>query len=201
MLNASMGRPKTDASGPSTPDRILSAAELEFAAVGYGAAKLADIAARAGIRRPSLLYHFSTKEELYAATVQRVFGRLGAALMGSMAAEGAFEDRLLETTTRYVAFLEKEPGVARIILREFLDQDGPGSALLVGQVAPLLDAVEQFIVSAGSDQIQPGLPIRAAIMQTATDVLLRSAAGALREPLWGPQDFAAELTRRLFLGR
>lgn len=201
MLTTVVGRPKVDASGPSTPNRILTAAEEEFAAAGYRVATLADIAARAGIRRPSLLYHFGTKEELYAATVQRVFTRLGAVLMGSMSGTGPFVDRLLDTATRYAEFLDREPAVSRIILREFLDSDGPGGELLVGQVAPLLDAVETFVRTQGAEDIQPGLPIRAAIMQTATDLLLRSAAVHLREPLWGTEDVVAELVRRLFLGR
>ncbi|MBC8069692.1 MAG: helix-turn-helix transcriptional regulator, partial [Deltaproteobacteria bacterium] len=56
-----MGRPPVSSVITATPERILEAARAEFAAVGFAQAKLADIAARAGITRPSLLYHFGTK--------------------------------------------------------------------------------------------------------------------------------------------
>ena len=75
-----MARPRTQANAVATPERILLAAEQAFADHGYGPAKLADIARVAGIRRPSLLYHFATKEVLYAAVVSRTFERLGRAL-------------------------------------------------------------------------------------------------------------------------
>jgi AcrR family transcriptional regulator len=196
-----LGRPRADASLAATPDRILEAAAEAFAASGYRAARLSEIAARAGIRRPSLLYHFRTKDELYAATVEQAFARLGRALHGSMASEGSFVDRLLATTVRYAEFLDAEPAVARIILREFIEGDGPGAALLIRKIVPVVDAVEAFVVREGGADLQEGLPVRAAIMACASDLLLRSAAGDLRAPLWGADDRVTDLTRRLFLGR
>ena len=93
-----MARPRTDTTRIATPERILAAAELAFAAHG-SAASLSDIAARAGIRRPSLLYHFPSKEALYAAVVMRTFTRLGAELGAAMSQPGTFAARL-EALTR-----------------------------------------------------------------------------------------------------
>ena len=50
----------------ASTDRILEAARGEFAQHGY-AARLQDIAERAGLTHPTLLYHFKSKERLYAA--------------------------------------------------------------------------------------------------------------------------------------
>ena len=53
----------------ASTDRILEAARGEFAQHGY-AARLQDIAERAGLTHPTLLYHFGSKERLYAAVIE-----------------------------------------------------------------------------------------------------------------------------------
>ncbi len=198
-MGDSMGRPPASANAVATPERVLSAAEGAFAAVGYGAAKLADIANRAGIRRPSLLYHFGSKEALYAQTVERCFGRLRAALTATMSAPGDFPTRLQRTVLRYVEFLDAEPQLARIVVRELLDEQGPGRAIVLRQVVPLLEVVEQFIRQHGGDHLRPDVPIRAVVMQIGSSVLLQAAAGSLREPLWGDTCHTDPLSRLLLL--
>jgi len=194
-----MGRPPANALATATPERLLEAALSEFAAVGFGEAKLADIAARAGITRPSLLYHFRTKEELYEATVQRSFQKLAVALAEVMTGTAPFVDRFRAMLQRYVDFVASEPAVARIVLRELLEGTGPGARILVEQVAPLVDTVERFVRIQGNAVIKKGVPVRAAIMQISGDVLLRAAAGPLREPLWGNDDHAQTLAEALLL--
>ena len=51
--------------------RILDAARAEFAQRGFPAARLQDIAERAGLTHPTLLYHFGSKERLYAAVIEQ----------------------------------------------------------------------------------------------------------------------------------
>lgn len=194
-----MGRPLASAQAVATPERVLAAAELAFAAVGYGAAKLADIATRAGIQRPSLLYHFGSKEALYAQTIERCFERLRDALVESMTAEGDFRTRLERTVARYVEFLDAEPQLARLVLRELLDEHGPGREILMRQVVPLLDVLERFIREHGSGIVRPDVPVRAAVLQVGSDALMRAAAGSLRQPLWGARDCSHTLARLLLL--
>ncbi len=181
-----MARPVNDPHAVDTPTRLLLAAEPEFAARGFEGARLADIADRAGIRRPSLLHHFATKEALYAAVVRGAFGRLGAALLESRRADG-FVAQLEATARAYDAFLEREPQVARIVVHELIAAEGPGQALLVGQVAPLLDDLEAWIASHAAC-LRPDPQIRGAILRFAADGMLRAASGALRDPLWGARD-------------
>src|SRR3954449_2031229 len=51
--------------------RILEVARGEFARHGFPAARLQDIAERAGLTHPTLLYHFGSKERLYAAVIEQ----------------------------------------------------------------------------------------------------------------------------------
>lgn len=193
-----------------TADRVLDAAEREFAAVGFAPARLADIGERAGIRRPSLLYHFPSKELLYRAVVERAFDRLGAALVQFMGAEGEFELQLEGVVRAFAEFLEAHPSLAPIIVRELIDDPtheldtvrrggSVGRTIMLERVVPLLTLVESFIRTRGHEHLRPNLPIRAALVQVAANLLLHSASGSLAGPLWGPGDHALALAKLLFL--
>jgi AcrR family transcriptional regulator len=191
-----MGRPLASAAATATPERLLDAAEQAFAQ-GYEAARLEDIAAAAGIRRPSLLYHFPSKDSLYAAVVRRTFARLGAALMSVMSRRLDFAARVDSMVDTYASFLADNPAHAQILVRELVDARGPGRDILLGEVVPLLDLVERFLLLEGRELLRPELPVRAAILQVAGAIILRSASGALQQPLWGPIDQSRVLARLL----
>ena len=61
----------------SSQARILEAARGEFAQRGFPGARLQDIAERAGLTHPTLLYHFGSKERLYAAVIEQAMRDIG----------------------------------------------------------------------------------------------------------------------------
>lgn len=194
-----MGRPRANSITVATPERILRAAEEVFAAHGFGDAKLADIADIADIRRPSLLHHFKSKDALYQACVQRAFADLAAVLLVAMQSEGDFEARLESLVRDFVAFIDDRPTLARVVLREVIGNDGPGRRLLLEQAVPLITQVEEFLFEAGAGRLRDDLPVRAALMQFITDVLVRAGSGSLRVPFWGLGDHTWRLVRNTFL--
>ena len=173
----------------ATTDRVLVAAEEEFGEHGYDRARLSDIASRAGISRPSLLYHFGSKQELYTAVVRTAFARLGETLGGALSSEGTFEERVRNVVNLFSAFLDAHPKLARLILREHIDGRGPGRDLLMEAGVPVLDQVEIFAREQEDSALPGGLTHRAALMALVAAMLVRSTtAEVLIDPLWGDHD-------------
>lgn len=101
-------------SGEDTRAGILAAAEHHFAERGFEAARLEDIAADVGVQRAAIFYHFSGKQELYAAVLDEVFG--GA--MAALPTRGSAAERLEEALIGWIDYVAQRPSVARLILRE-----------------------------------------------------------------------------------
>jgi AcrR family transcriptional regulator len=194
-----MARPRTSTIDQATTERLLSAAEGHFGREGFAGARLEDIAREAGISRPSLLYHFKSKEELYTAVVQRAFTQLGDGLARAMGTTGTFAERLDATIGGYLKFLDEHPAIAQVVLREFLSPSEEGREVLITRIRPLLDVIARFLQHEGRAYLRPGLPVREAILQLGMAALVRSAAGDLRLPLWGEVDETGRLARLVFL--
>lgn len=56
----------------STRDRIIDAAEAEFAENGFGGARIKNISSVAGITNAMIHYYFNSKEELHRAVLSRM---------------------------------------------------------------------------------------------------------------------------------
>jgi AcrR family transcriptional regulator len=195
-----LARPKKNSNLVSTDIRILVAAEQAFGQNGFVRTRLEDIAKSAGIRRPSLLYHFSTKEELYFTVVRSMFDDLKKTLLGAMG-KGTYSEQIIRLASEFIFFVDNRPSFAATLLREMIDGNGPAHDILKTEIVPVLDMLEQYIKIQGQDRLPEGVSIRAAILQLSSDVLLRTASGNLREELWGEECAILPLVRQMFIGK
>lgn len=179
-----MGRPRLADIEEATPERILEAAGAEFGRRGYEAARLADIAAEAGIRRASLLHHFPSKEALYEAAVRRAFEALERTLERAALTEGDFRARLRAVIEALIAFEREHLPMLAVILRDVLGEGARARASVVDSFGPLVDRLESVARLSAGDAIAPAFPLRAALLQLIVAHLVRSAMGDAGAALW-----------------
>lgn len=127
-----------------------------------------------------------------------VFEELGAALWQAMTLDSPFEQQLEGLVSAFERYLATHRASARIIVRELLG-NGPGAAIVMEQVSPLLERVVSFITSAGHGVLRQDLPVRQAVLQVASTALLAHAAGEAGQSLWKGETQSLWLTRTLFL--
>lgn len=103
-----------------TRRRILAVAAHELAQHGYGGASLRRIAEAADLKVGSLAFHFATKDDLVAATLQDGVDSARAALEEALAAvpgEASPEERLRAAVRGHLAALHASDDRASAVVR------------------------------------------------------------------------------------
>ena len=160
-----------------SPDRILAAAEVEFAARGFAGARVDRIARRARVNKAMIYYHFRSKQELYRALLRRMFQTIGDRLREVAASDdspAAKIDRVVATLAELVGEHAHLPAV---MLREIADG---GARLDRDTLAALaaLPAVVAGIVQQGVTEgaFRPVPPIFAYFAMVAPIIFYRASA-------------------------
>ena len=128
----------------STRDQILHEALQCFAAAGYDGTSLNDIAAGVGIRRPSLLHHFASKEILYQEAFEKLLSDWFERLAVAVDQPGSGWPKVELVLRAGFSFFADNPDYVRMVRREAIDGGQHLAVDLASTLRPLFDRAAQY---------------------------------------------------------
>ena len=128
-----------------TRDRVLQVAQALFAERGYRGTSLRDIAKRIGIKAPSLLHHFPSKQQLYLAVLDKMFESLEDAANAIAWGRERPQERMRKAVADAIDFIASHPDFVRIMWKEMADESGVGRQVLKRRLPPLFSIAVNFI--------------------------------------------------------
>ncbi|HEX7945320.1 MAG TPA: TetR/AcrR family transcriptional regulator, partial [Phenylobacterium sp.] len=115
------GAPKFRRRKADRPGEIVSAALAVFAEKGFAAAKLDEIARRAGVSKGALYLYFETKEDLFRAVVGQAIAPNISVVKAMVAAHpGPLSDLVRGVTSHVAQVVQTQPlgGVLKMVVGE-----------------------------------------------------------------------------------
>jgi TetR/AcrR family transcriptional regulator len=108
-------------SAAPTRDQILQAAEAVFAAQGYDASTIKDLATAAKVNSALLYYYFGDKERLYRAVLDRLVRRIARRALARLELPGTLDERVRRFVLTQADLLATERHFWPLVLRELVD--------------------------------------------------------------------------------
>ena len=183
----------------SMRDRLLQAARTLFGEYGFDGTSLQAVANRVGIAKPSLLYHFRSKNVLREAVLEDLLAHWNRELPKLLASARSGEDRFASMFGALVSFFEEDPSRSRLVARAMLDQPDLVRSLLQTHVAPWTGLLCDYIrMGQDSGSIRKEVNPEAWVAQMVTMVVGTIAMGDVAHallPAGSPAPSREELTR------
>lgn len=183
-----------------TRAKILAASDELFGAVGFDATTTRDIAAKSGVNKALIHYHFGSKDDLLAAVLEDYYERLRGALLAAMTRQEEPLPRVLELLDAYGAFLAENRAFCSIVQREVAS--GRHMERIVAGTLPTFQLGAAFL-----GPLTPAAPAGLELVQLLTSVygmvVTYFTYGAVLQRLTGEDPFTPHAleARRLHVRR
>ncbi len=152
------------ASRPTTPKAartraaLIEAGEALFAARGFSATRLEDVAAAVGIRRASIVYHFRDKRALYDAVLADVMAGLHERIAPLLRDDAPLGRRIESAVGAWVSYVGERPSLARLLLREVADATAGDAPPVRAHLGPFVTLAKEVMARGQGDPILSRAP-------------------------------------------
>jgi AcrR family transcriptional regulator len=177
--------------------QLVGVGKAVFAELGYDAASVEEIAARARVSKPIIYEHFGGKEGLYAVVVDRETSRLLEMITARLGPGIGPREQVYESAMAFLDYIEADPDGFRVLIRDSPTAfSGGGMAGLLSDVADKAEEVlAGFFAESGLDVAFSPLYAHALV-----GMVVRVGAwwSEVREP--AKESVAAHLTALVYVG-
>lgn len=129
----------------SARERILAAAGSLFAEQGFDGVSVSDIAAASGTSTGLAYYHFKDKSTLYESVVREGLHLLEDTAIRTLGSDERPIDRIRSFVGDYMALLEGQPALMRLLIRSVTDVSTPPPGHVLMRSATIIDRVQSVI--------------------------------------------------------
>jgi len=190
-----------------TRDKILEAAEVQFAKGGFSGVGMRQLATAASLSKSALFHHFPTKLDLYEEVLSRVLERLESGLDSAKPRSNDPLDRLGAWIDSVVRTLAEDVPASRLLLRSLVEEDPfPAFVLEPGaeremrpfeiRLAHILARVRTLIEEGVEAGVFRPLSVPDAIQTTIGAIVFHFASGDVGDALIGESIFSAAAVER-----
>jgi AcrR family transcriptional regulator len=155
--------------------QVLDIAHARFAAYGFAAVTMDDVAADAGVTKPLLYAYFGNKERLYLACMERAGDAMLATVLDAVGPATGPADALRRGLRAFFAFVDEDRDAWRVLFDETL----PAGGEIAARVAEYRERILGFIAQTLLARLPESRRARAATEIEALSTAVLGAAEAL----------------------
>jgi TetR/AcrR family transcriptional regulator len=148
--NHRLGKPDQD--GNAVRDRLLGAALQLFARKGFESASVRELTEAAKVTRPTLYYHFGSKEGLYLELLERLCATVEDSILRSMVPQGTARVRLRSFVLKILDSIIEDAGNQRFFFVISLDPRRNNLSSFHERMRNFIEAVVELLLEEGVEK-------------------------------------------------
>jgi len=148
--NHRLGKPDQD--GNAVRDRLLGAALQLFSRKGFESASVRELTEAAKVTRPTLYYHFGSKEGLYLELVERLCATVEDSILRSLVPQGTARVRLRSFVLKILDSIIEDAGNQRFFFVISLDPRRNNLSSFHERMRNFIAAVVELLLEEGAEK-------------------------------------------------